>query len=239
MKGLVVEDSRLAREGFIKMLANYDVIDLIGAAATAEQARRLIDEHRPEVIFLDIHLPGDNAFELLQVLDYEPKIIFTTAYAEYAVRSFEFNTIDYLLKPVSHERLGRAIEKLSLSDDPEPNKVSNQQKLDNQSKILVRDNERCHLLKLNDIYYFESCKNYARIICAKGKPFIKKSLAQIEERLPDAQFVRISRQYIINLEHLTAVEDSVADGFDVTMADGKELSVSRRSAAALKALLAI
>lgn len=239
MKGLVVEDSRLAREGFINMLAKYGTIELIGAAATAEQAKQLIDEHRPEVIFLDIHLPGDNAFELLQVLDYDPKIIFTTAYADYAVRSFEFNTIDYLLKPVSHERLDKAIEKLLESEESEPKVVSCSQKLESQSKILVRDNEMCHLIQLSEIYYFESCKNYVRIVCAQGKPFIKKSLSQVEARLPASQFVRINRQHIINLDQIQSVAESVGDGFDITMVDGAELNASRRSSMLMRDLLSL
>lgn len=239
MKAVVVEDSRLAREGLLKMLAKFPLIEVVGAAENATQASQLIDEYLPDVIFLDIHLPGENAFELLQALDYEPKIIFTTAYAEYAVRSFEFKTIDYLLKPISSERLAQAVEKLAQSANSQAHSEVTVSTLDYANKILVRENDNSYLLQLSDIYYFESCKNYVRIFSAQGKPFVKKSLCQIEERLPAGHFVRISRQYIVNLDHMVAVEDSINDGFDITMTDGTVLNASRRSAASLKSLLSI
>ncbi|MFT7560867.1 MAG: two-component system LytT family response regulator [Flavobacteriales bacterium] len=239
MKAIVVEDSRLAREGLIKMLEKFSSIELLGSAENVSQARALIQKYNPEVIFLDIHMPGENAFDLLNPLEQEPKIIFTTAYAEYAVRSFDFNTIDYLLKPISQERLGRAVDKLISHANTDSQYKPDDAKLDYNTKILVRNDERSQLLNLNDIFYFESCKNYVRIFCSMGKYFVKKSLLQIEGRLPEQHFVKISRQCIVNLDHILAMDDSINDGFDITMTDGQILNVSRRNATALKSMLSI
>src|SRR5690606_32211727 len=112
MKALVVEDSRLAREGLVRMLQQFPELALVGQADHPQTALQLINEHKPEVIFLDIHMPGESGFDLLEKLDYTPRIIFTTAYSEYAIRSFDYHAVDYLLKPISQERLEKAVQKL-------------------------------------------------------------------------------------------------------------------------------
>jgi two-component system LytT family response regulator len=117
MKAIVVEDSRLAREGLVRMLQDYPQLTVVGQADHAGSALTLVNETQPDVIFLDIHMPGGSGFELLEKLSYLPQIIFTTAYSEHAIRSFDFNTIDYLLKPISKERLTVAINKLLARTD--------------------------------------------------------------------------------------------------------------------------
>ncbi|WP_395012434.1 LytR/AlgR family response regulator transcription factor, partial [Undibacterium sp.] len=177
MKAIVVEDSRLAREGLIRMLAKYPNIELIGQAENVRTAKELIAQDRPELVFLDIHMPGGSGFELLEQLDYLPKIIFTTAYADYAIRSFDFNTVDYLLKPIAQTRLDAAIAKLFDSEDEggaqqnETNPESDAgektpatlPRLEIDSKIFIKDGEKCHLIDLKAIRYIESCKNYVQI----------------------------------------------------------------------------
>lgn len=236
MKTLVVEDSRLAREGLLSMLAQFAGLEVMGAARDAEQARQLIAEHRPELLFLDIHMPGESGFELLESLDYEPKIVFTTAYSEYAIKSFDFQTVDYLLKPISTERLAQTIDKLNA---PATGDTDTQQPLDRHSRIFIKDGERCHLIEVGRIHYLESCKNYTRLFFGDDKAFVKKSLNQLEARLPQRLFFRANRQAIINLEAIAGIAESVSEGYEITLSDGRLVDVSRRNAARLKTLLSL
>jgi two-component system LytT family response regulator len=246
---IVIEDSRLARIGLIRMLAKCDNITVVADAERVSDALPLIESHKPEALFLDIHLPGENGFELLEKLDYLPKIVFTTAYSKHAVRSFEYNVADYLLKPISQQRLYLAVERLTNATDenvatsaadkdetksaPEISKPD-QQLLTFNSQMFVKDGDHCHMVKLANIRYFESCKNYVRIFFDDKSAFIKKSLTQIEYRLPARYFFRINRQYIVNLHAISQIDAAIADGYDVTLTDGKQLEVSRRNASELK-----
>lgn len=235
MKAIVVEDSRLAREGLIKMLQTYPELQVVAAADHSANALALIQEHQPDVVFLDIHLPGESGFDLLEKLECTPKIIFTTAYSEYAIRSFDYNTIDYLLKPISDERLKIAIDKLSINTkEPE---TTSKPPLDIDSRMFVKDGNKCHLVHLESIRYFESCKNHVRIFFANDNAFVKKSLNSIEERLPKKHFFRANRQYVVNLHAIVSIEEAINDGYEITMNDGKTLEVSRRNAVELKDIL--
>jgi two-component system LytT family response regulator len=235
MKAIVVEDSRLAREGLVRMLQDFPEIDVVGQADHPSTALQLIEETKPEVIFLDIHMPGETGFDLLQKLSYTPRIVFTTAYSDYAIRSFDFNTVDYLLKPISQDRLAQAIQKLCGPEEPSPE--APKPVLDYQSKIFVKDGDKCHLIGLDTIQYVESNKNYVQIYFGDKRAYVKKSLNSMEERLPQKYFFRVSRQHIVNLQAIVAIEESLRDGYYVTMKDGKVLEVSRRNAAELKDLL--
>jgi two-component system LytT family response regulator len=253
MKAIVVEDSRLAREGLIRMLAKYPKIELIGQAENVLSAKELIEQDRPELVFLDIHMPGGSGFELLEQLDYLPKIIFTTAYADYAIRSFDFNTVDYLLKPIAQTRLDAAIAKLFDSEDEgkaQQNETNSESdagektpaalpRLEIDSKIFIKDGDKCHLIDLKAIRYIESCKNYVQIFFGNQHAYIKKSMQSIEERLPPSMFFRASRQHIVNLREISRIEESIRDGYMVAMSDGKVLEISRRQAAELKDLLSL
>lgn len=238
MKAIVIEDSRLAREGLCRMLERFPELDVVGQAKTAAQARELIDIHQPDVLFLDIHMPGESGLELLQSLTSSPKIIFTTAYAEYAINSFDYPTVDYLLKPISHERLAKSIEKLHAEENPLsqglPARV-----LKENSKIFIKDNDQCHLISLSDIAYIESCKNYVCAFFNGKKAIIRKNMAALEQTLPRAMFFRASRQFIVNLNRIDQIEPSVNDGYDIVMDDGKLVEVSRRNATELKDRLSI
>lgn len=247
MKAIVVEDSRLAREGLVRMLKDYPQLKVVGQADHPSTALTLVNETRPDVIFLDIHMPGGTGFELLEKLNYLPHIIFTTAYSEHAIRSFDFNTVDYLLKPISKERLTVAIHKLlarTESNDAEHTDHSDKEKnqlvkepLEAHSKILVKDGDHCFLIQLYTIRYIESQKNYVQLFFENNKAFVKKSLNSIEERLPKSLFFRVNRQFIVNLQEIRRIEESISDGYIIRMSDGKELEISRRNAIELKELL--
>ena len=231
MKVIVVEDSRLAREGLLRMLDEFPELEVVGAADHPESARSLIREQHPDAVFLDIHMPGESGFDLLEKLDYAPKVIFTTAYSEYAYRSFDYNPVDYLLKPISPERLSEAIQKLGVSETSDTDSAG---PFEINSKIFIKDGEHCHLVTLGSIRYFESCKNYVRVYFDDQNAFIKKALNSIEKRLPTQRFFRVSRQYVVNLHEIEAINESVGDGYELTMSDGKTLDVSRRNAMQLK-----
>ncbi|WP_049630357.1 LytTR family DNA-binding domain-containing protein [Cellvibrio sp. pealriver] len=238
MKALVIEDSRLAREGLCRMLERFPELDVVGQAKTAVQARELIDKHQPDVLFLDIHMPGESGLELLQSLTSTPKIIFTTAYAEYAINSFDYPTVDFLLKPISHERLAKSIEKLSAEESPSAQHLP-ERVLKENSKIFIKDNDECHLISLSDIVYIESCKNYVCAFFNGKKAFIRKNMAALEQTLPRAIFFRASRQFIVNLNRIDQIKPGVSEGYDLVMEDGKRVEVSRRNAAELKDRLSI
>lgn len=237
MKAIVVEDSRLAREGLIKMLQCFSELEIVGAADHPASALKLIQETKPDVIFLDIHMPGESGFDLLEKLDYMPRIIFTTAYSEYAIRSFDYHAVDYLLKPISQERLSLAIQKLTASQ--QQIKQDSKPPLEITSQIFIKDGDKCHLVALHSIRYFESCKNYVRLFFNENTAFIKKSLNQVEDRLPSNNFFRVNRQYIVNLQAIVSIEENISDGYEITMNDGKQIEVSRRHANELKGLLSL
>lgn len=233
MKALVIEDSRLAREGLCRMLERFPELEVVGQAKTAVQAREMIDKHQPDVLFLDIHMPGESGLELLQSLTSTPKIIFTTAYAEYAINSFDYPTVDYLLKPISHERLAKSIEKLNAEESPLSQHLP-ERVLKEKSKIFIKDDDQCHLISLSDIVYIESCKNYVCAFFNGKKAFIRKNMAALEQALPRSIFFRASRQFIVNLNRIDQIQPSLNDGYDLIMDDGTVVEVSRRNAIELK-----
>lgn len=240
MKAMVVEDSRLARDGLVRMLAEFKELEVVGAAEDVSAALALIEQHKPDVIFLDIHMPEQNGFELLAKMTYQAKIIFTTAYAEYAVQAFEHDSVDYLLKPISKDRLAKAIIKLrnktevnnEYGQDIEPILALN-------SRIFVKDNEQCHLIEIANIDYIESCKNYVQIYFEQKKVFVKKTLNHVETRLPQELFFRVNRQFIINLQSVVTIVETLNDGYELTMTDGRSIEISRRNTVKLKALLSL
>jgi len=231
MKTLVVEDSRLAREGLVRMLARFPQLEVIGSGENANKARTIIEQHRPGLLFLDIHMPGDNGFELLESIDYQPCVIFTTAYSDYAIRSFDYLTIDYLLKPISHKRLSQAVNKLTCRLSPN---TDSEAPLELAHRIFIKDKEKCHLIQISDIDYLESCKNYTKVYFLGNSAFVKRPLTQLERRLPSPAFVRASRQHVINLQRVERIEEAVHDGYTATMANGVEINISRRAAIALR-----
>ncbi len=237
MKAIVVEDTRVAREGLVRMLGAFPELEVVGQADHPDTAIELIARTQPDVIFLDINMPGASGFDLLEKLDYSPRIVFTTAYSEYAIKSFDYNTIDYLLKPISPARLAQAVAKLMAA----PEELTPEQKppLEMNSQIFIKDNEKCFLVTLESIRYIESCKNYVRVFFDDKSAFIKKSLNQVEERLPSRFFFRANRQFIVNLRCISAIEEAIHDGYDVTMNNGAKIEVSRRQAGDLKELLSL
>jgi len=232
MKALVIDDSRLARAGLMGMLAGFPAIEVVGEADHPDTALPLIAALRPDVLFLDIQMAGADAFDLLARLEDCPRIVFTTAYSEYAIRSFDYDTVDYLLKPISEERLAQAVGRL-MQQPAEALAVSRPQ-LDERSKIFIKDGVRCHLIGLASIRCIESCKNYVQIYFDDSHAYVKKSLSEVAERLPRHLFFRASRQHIVNLNFIASIKEAASGGYLVVLDNGKKLEISRRSAADLK-----
>ncbi|WP_317174198.1 LytR/AlgR family response regulator transcription factor [Nonlabens antarcticus] len=196
---IIVGDSRLARNELKELLKPRQHIQLLGESENVEQAFQLIIEMKPDLIFLDINMPEKNGFELLEMLDDVPIVIFTTAYDEYAIKSFEYNAFDYLLKPISKERFAKAIEKVT--PHLEGKAKSNSHQLTPESQLFIKDGDNCWIVKLSEISIFEVDGNYTKVFWGNNKPMIYKSLNQIAEKLDESKYFRANRQQIINLDH--------------------------------------
>jgi two-component system LytT family response regulator len=183
-------------------------------------------------------MPGKNGFEMLEELDDLPKVIFTTAYDEYAIKSFEYNALDYLLKPINPERLQKAIEKC-LENEPPSLKQDSGDELGEDSRVFIKDGEKCWIVRVGDVRMFEVCGNYSRVHFEKNKPMILKSLNQLEEKLSTKVFFRANRQQIVNLKFIKNVEPWFNGRLKLELTEGEEVEVSRRQAIRLRELLTI
>lgn len=222
---LIVEDSRLARNELKELIKVHPEIEVIGEAENVDDAYNIISQNMPQILFLDINMPEKDGFELLEMLDHIPITIFTTAYDEYAIKSFEYNAFDYLLKPMNPERFAKTVNKVieavtSASD------AKRDVTLDSQ--IFIKDGERCWMVKLKDISMFEVVGNYTKVFFDKEHPMIYKSLNQIEEKLVVGTFFRANRQQIINLEHIKNVVPWFNGKLKVTLQNEAEVEISRR-----------
>jgi len=223
---VIVEDSRLARKELLELLKNHPNIAILGEADAAETALQLIKQTKPDLIFLDIHLPGKNGFEILQELDTVPVIIFTTAFDQYALKSFEFNTIDYLLKPISAERLEKAIRKAEATQQKTDTRIED--KLQLTDRIFVKDRNRSWFVTLAEIRIFESQGNYTQIIFDQERPLILRTLQQISNTIDGRFFLRANRQQLVNVKFILDVAELPGNRLRLTLVTGEEIEVSRR-----------
>jgi two-component system LytT family response regulator len=241
IKVIIIDDERLARKELQGLLNAYPNVQVIDEAVNADDAIEKIEKQTPDLIFLDIQMPGRNGFEMLEALEYMPKVIFTTAYDEYALKAFEFNALDYLLKPIQSERLTDAIQKVSSEIFFEAEGVEDQgsKKLGLQDQVFVKDGDRCWFVKLNKVRMFESDGNYIKIYFDNFKPMIHKSLNSLVERLDERAFFRASRKHIINLEWVEDIETWFNGGLLVRLKGGEKVEVSRRQAAKFKEMMSL
>jgi two-component system, LytTR family, response regulator len=239
MRVLIIDDIRLAREELRRLVQGFPDIMIVGEAADASEARRLIIDKNPDLLLLDIQMPGENGFELLQSLDAAPEVIFTTAYDEYAVKAFEQNALDYLMKPIQKERLGTALEKVRKTMLNPNMHAQKDRLLGSCDKFFVRDGERCWFIRLTDVRYFETMGNFSLIHFGNEKAVTPKTLNSIEERLNPATFFRANRQVIINLDFAERIEPWFSGGLRVYFPDNVTFDISRRQAARSKNLLSL
>lgn len=228
MKALIIDDSKLARQELRHILKSANDIQIVGEAESAEDALDKITELKPELLFLDIHMPGKDGFELLQELEEVPEVIFTTAYDHYAMKAFDHNALDYLQKPIKEDRLSIAIEKAAqrLRERNEVSQSKNTLSLNNQ--VFVKDGEQCWFVSLADIRVLEIMGSYTRIFFKEQKPMIPRSLNYMENRLDPEVFFRANRQQIINLKYVERIEPWFSGTLKVYLTEGEEIEVSRR-----------
>ncbi len=241
MRALIIEDSRLARQELKYLLAEFPSIELLGEAENAEQALELIPKLEPDLLFLDIQMPGKDGFELLEELEEAPQVIFTTAYDQYALKAFDYNALDYLQKPIQKDRLAAAIEKVTAKEQP-PEKVASAvpaAPLSPTSQVFVKDGDNCWFVKLAEIRLFEIEGSYTRIHFSDQNPMIPKTLNQLESRLDPSVFFRANRQQIVNLNSIQGIEPWFSGGLKLTLSGGEEVEISRRQASKFKELTSL
>ena len=226
INAVIVEDSRLARNELKELLKSHKNIELMGEAENVDQGFEIIEKHNPDLLFLDINMPEKDGFELLEMLDEVPIIIFTSAFDEYAIKSFEFNALDYLLKPINQKRFDQAIERVKEKLEGASNEKAKQ--LKTSSQIFIKDGEKYWLLKIGKISHFEIEGNYTRVFFDGHKPMLYKSLNQIEEKLPKDNFFRVNRQQLVNINFIKEVVPWFNGKLRLTMQNGDEIEVSRR-----------
>jgi two-component system, LytTR family, response regulator len=241
-KALIIDDERLARNELKKLLADFSEIEIIGEAANADEGIEKIDTLAPDLIFLDIQMPGKTGFDMLQELDKAPHVIFTTAYDEFALKAFEVNALDYLMKPVEPKRLKEAIQKMQQVEEREAAASlagAHRGMLGENDQVFVKDGERCWFVKLGEVRLFESVGNYAKVFFGNNKPLILKSLNALEERLDEKVFFRANRKHIINLHMIEKVEPFFNGGLMLDLKGGEKIEVSRRQAVKFKEMMSL
>ena len=228
MKAMIIDDSDLARQELKHLLKNRDDVQVIGEAENAEIAIEKILELKPELLFLDIQMPGKDGFELLQELDNAPEVIFTTAFNHYAMKAFDHNALDYLQKPIKEDRLALALEKAAIKIRERSSKAVDKNILGLKNQVFVKDGENCWFVDLADIRVLEIMGSYTRIYFKDQKPMIPRSLNYMESRLDTEVFFRANRQQIINLKYIKRIEPWFSGTLKVYLKDGEEIEVSRR-----------
>jgi two-component system LytT family response regulator len=237
IKVIIVEDSRLARNELKELIKQHPELEVIAEAENVDRAYELIIQLHPQLLFLDINMPEKDGFALLEMLEDVPVVVFTTAFDEYAIKSFEYNALDYLLKPINKQRFADAVEKVK--DKIKVEETATVQYLNENSQIFIKDGEKCWLVKVADIYLFEIVGNYTRVYFKDCKPLIYKSLNQIEDRLPYNLFFRANRQQIVNLQYIKNVDNWFNGKLKATLISGAEVEISRRQSALFKDMLSL
>jgi two-component system, LytTR family, response regulator len=235
---IIVDDEKLAREGLKSLLKEFPEIEIVGEANNADEAIDMIDKLKPQLMFLDIEMPEKTGFDLLEELIETPCVIFTTAYNEFAIKAFEVNALDYLLKPIQSQRLREAIGKVKkqLADIVIDRERS---VLGEQDQVFIRDGDKCWFVKLTDIRMIESAGNYAKIFFDTHQPLIHKTLNALDERLSTGMFFRANRQQIINLRYIEKIEPFFNAGFLIYLKDGTKVEVSRRQSVKFKEMMSL
>jgi two-component system, LytTR family, response regulator len=237
MKAIIVDDERLARQELKNLLSAHKEVEVVAECADAAQAKEKVGELKPDIMFCDIQMPGKSGLELAEEIPGTVEVVFITAFDEHAIKAFEINAFDYLLKPVQPERLAETIRKLSVKESA--NRLDNNTPLTERDMVFIKDGERCWFVRLSDIRLFESEGNYVRVYFENFRPLILRSLNSLETRLNEKQFFRASRRHIINMSYIAGVETWFNGGLNVKMKDGKEVEISRRQAVKLKDMMSL
>lgn len=234
---IIVEDSRLARNELKDLLKEIPEVEIIAEAENADVAFELINSQNPDLIFLDIQLPGKDGFQLLEMLENVPMVVFTTAFDEFAIKSFEYNTLDYLLKPINPKRLSQAIEKVKLKLEEKTEKQD--KKLDLDDQIFIKDGEKCWMVKISEIYLFEVEGNYTKVFFRNEKAVLTRSLNVIEKKLPQEKYFRANRNTIFNINYIQNIENWFSGNLMIKLPNDNQVEISRRQAVLFKEIYGI
>ncbi len=240
MRALIIDDERLARKELMKLLEDHPMIEVVGEAMNADEAINMINDLNPDLLFLDIQMPGKTGFQLLEELDSVPLVVFTTAYDEFALKAFEVNALDYLLKPIQPERLAETVAKLSEKERAKTVATNGpEKKLGLNDQVFVKDGDRCWFVSLSNVRLFESDGNYIKVYFDANRPMIHKSLNALDEKLDERAFFRASRKHIVNLSWVEGIEPWFNGGLMVRLRGGDKVEVSRRQAAKFKDMMSL
>ncbi len=256
MRALIVDDERLARNELRRLLGRHPEIEIVGEAANAQQARKALEDLEPDLLFLDVQMPGETGFDLLSSLDSVPFVVFTTAYDEYALRAFEVSALDYLVKPIEPKRLANTVSRLlallQRAADSKADVGGSRQSapvestaeapgraLSEHHRVFVYEGERCWLVELGDIWLFEAAGNHTRVFFGKEKPLINRSLHHLEAKLDDRVFFRANRHQIVNVKAVRAIHPWFGGRLLAKFEGGHEVTLSRRRARAFRELMSV
>ena len=229
---MIIDDERLAREEVKRSLADFPEFNIVGEAKNYEEAKMQIEALHPELIFLDIQMPGKSGFYLLESLKQLPEVVFTTAFNEYAVKAFDMEALDYLVKPLRKERFAQTVERIKKRlDNREAKKETLQER-----QVFIKDGNKCFFVQLKEVYLLESADNYARLYFDDRKALIKRSLSQLEEILDSTIFFSISRNQIINTKYIKEIKSLEKGRLQVSLHKGEPLEVSLRQSVLFKSM---
>lgn len=227
MKTIIVDDERLAREELKNMLAEYSDVEVIGEYKNAIEAQEAIERDNPDLVFMDIQMPGETGLELLEKMKNPPRTVFVTAYDEHAIKAFELKAFDYLMKPIDPDRLSEVYSRVQ-EEQKTPESVENASMLSSGDNVLVKDGDKVWFVKVDDVRYFESEGNYVKVHFDKFRPLILRSLNSLEERMDPKLFFRANRKFIVNLNHIVSIETWFNGGLQVELSCGTKIEISRR-----------
>lgn len=235
---VLVDDEPLAIMELKAMLQKHPEIIVVSDAGDATEAILQIRQHQPQLLFLDINLPGKSGFDLLEALDEAPHVVFVTAYDQYAIKAFEYNALDYLLKPVNAARLADVIEKVKKQLQPKT-EPELERWLTMDKRIFIKDGEQCHFVTLSDIFLIESIGNYARIHFQNKNPLLHKSLNYLEEKLPRDYFFRANRQQLFNVNFIKNIVPFFNNTLQIELQNGAKIDISQRQSVRFKDVMGI
>ncbi len=242
-KTLIVEDEKPARDLLKAYLADFEELKIAGEFDNGFSGLKAINEMKPDVVFLDVQMPKLTGFEMLEVLEHHPEIIFTTAYDQYAIRAFEQNAVDYLLKPFSRERFSEAVGKLkSRLENKTEAKEEQTQKLrihlaegeDKLHRVVIKKSGKIHVVSTTAIHFLEAQDDYVMIYTDEGKYLKQQTMKYFEQHLDNSQFVRVHRSYIANISSIERIEPYEKTNYILILKDGNKVPVSRNGMQTLK-----
>ncbi|MFK8046142.1 MAG: LytR/AlgR family response regulator transcription factor [Crocinitomicaceae bacterium] len=233
IRTIIADDERLAREEFKSLLTKYDSIEIVGEYKNAKDAEAGIAALEPDLLFIDIQMPGETGLELIERLENAPRTVFVTAYDEFAIKAFELNAYDYLLKPIDEKRLNEVVSRIE-EEHKEPEAVATAKLLEQGDKILIKDGDKVWFVGIEDVRYFESDGNYVKVYFKKFHPLILRSLNSLGERIDSNLFFRANRKYLVNLNRITNIETWFNGSLQIEMDCGTKIDISRRQAIKFK-----